>query len=130
MKASRFLTKADAITFRRREDKLLGYPARGTQANGSSHPRVATTWDGTGAPPVGWTAQHAKVQKHPVRAEWVVDVHGIADALADGRATRLTTAERTALQALLAAAAELDNTWDNAREDELAEELKNVEGIR
>lgn len=38
------------------QDSLWGYPARGTQADGSSHPRVPQTWSGEGKPPVGWTS--------------------------------------------------------------------------
>lgn len=119
MRAAIFTTRVAAITFRRRQDTLLGYPLRGIQANGIFSPRVPATYDGTGVAPYGWTRQYARPHRHAVRTEWAVLANGeVQAALGDARANRLTPAERTAVQNAVDGAAELDASWDTATEDD------------
>lgn len=120
MRAALFGTRAGAILYRRRLDKLLGYPRKATsQVGGGRHAPIQDAWDGTGATPPGWTRQHARPLKHPLRDEWAVASNGeVAAALADARAQRLTASERTAVQNAVAAAQDLDGSWDDAAEDD------------
>ena len=108
-------TLAAAALLRSRISKLLAYPSRGTQADGSSHSRVPAAWDGTGTAPVGWTRAHARIRKHSSLLQWAVAANGdIQAALDQFGVERLTLLERTAVQSAITAAITLDESWHDA----------------
>lgn len=114
-----FTVRAEARQLKRRIDRLLQYPRRGQRARaGVLDSRIPDTWDGTGPTPYGWTRSHTRIRKHPNRDEWAVRItQEVIDALSDARASRLAPAERSQMQAQLAASAEPDVTWDEAGDD-------------
>lgn len=119
MSAAIFAARLDARACRVRIDRLLGLPAAGIHIGGGRHVPMPASWDGSGLTPFGWTRNFARVRKHPVRQEWSVQVEQVIDdALNDGRAARLTPAERDALRNQYTAAQELDGSWDEAEEDD------------
>lgn len=105
-------TRSEATSVAQTQDKLLGYPLRGTRIGGGVHVTMPETWDGTGACPPGWSSHVASVRQHPVNQEFAVPVNAeCVPALANGRRTRLTAQEQTKMAADVAAAVALPVDW-------------------
>jgi hypothetical protein len=80
-------------------DKLLGPPVRGIQCGGGVHAPMPQTWDRVGKVPPGWTGYDGPIENSGNRGTWAVDPGGpeTTQALADARASRVNTTERTLL---------------------------------
>jgi hypothetical protein len=80
-------------------DKLLGSPVRGIRCGGGVHAQMPATWDGVGRVPEGWTGYDGPIENAGSRGTWAVDPGGpeTTQALADARAARVNTTERTLL---------------------------------
>lgn len=87
-------------------DKHEGYPARGIQADGSSHPRVPLSWDGAVPVPVGWTSYKGAVNGSVFGA-----AKGSTWLSVNTAAPNLTPAERTELITLLTPARAFDSNF-------------------
>ena len=94
------------------QDRLLGYPLRGTPVTGGIHGPIPETWDGNGAVPPGWSSYRGSSRKHPTLSQWATPVDPDATAaMANGRRARLTAQEQTKMAADLAAATDLTADW-------------------
>lgn len=109
--AHQITTEADARATQAAQDKLLGYPARGTHVGAGVHVPMPDTWDGTGDCPPGWTATHARVEKHPARDEWAVELHPDLPGEVTRNGGRLTAGERGQLLAASMVARDLPADW-------------------
>lgn len=87
------------------QDKLLGYPLRGTPAGQPAIIQVAATWDGQGAPPPGWSSYRGSSRQHPTLTQFATPLdEQCPAAMANGRRSRLSALEQTKMAADLAAA--------------------------
>lgn len=106
-------TQAAAQTVEQLQDKLLGFPAKGTHIGGGVHVPMPDAWDTVGAVPPGWTSYRGGSRKHPTLSQWatILDPQ-LSAALADARASRLSGAEQTSLSsAISTAVASLTQDW-------------------
>jgi hypothetical protein len=113
------VTQPAAVELEQLEDKLLSYPAKGVHIGGGIHVPMPDAWDGTGKPPMGWTSYRTSSIKHPTLAQWATPLDSeLVAALSNGRAARLTAAEKTKLQAANATAVvALPVDWAGAKEE-------------
>lgn len=95
------------------QDKLLGYPRAGTPAGQPAVIQVPAAWDGTGAPPPGWSTYKGSSRQHPTLVQFATPLDSEAPAaMANGRRTRLTAAEQTKMATDIAAAIpQLPGDW-------------------
>lgn len=99
------LTRAEAQVTEQNQDKLLGYPLRGTHVGGGRHVDMPASWDLTGPTPIGWSSYRGTSRQHPTLSQFATRMDPEAPAaMGNGRRTRLTAQEQTRMAADLAAA--------------------------
>ena len=103
--------QSDAVSLEQLQDKLLGYPRRGTPIGPGIHVLVQQSWDGTGAVPLGWSSYKGSSIKHPTLSQWATPVDpGASAALATD--TKLSAPEKTTMSMAIATAVTLPADWN------------------
>lgn len=95
-------------------DKLFAYPAKPDVIGAKCSALVASSWDGTGNAPFGWTKTYGYVRQHPTLPQYAIPLDDdVGVALNDPTKTsRLTAGELATLQAKYTARAALAAAWD------------------
>jgi len=103
--------KNAALELEQLQDKLLGYPLKGTHVGKGPHVLMQESWTGVGSVPAGWSSYRNSSIEHPVtKGTWAtpIDAKDSAALVVD---TKLTTGEKATLSAAVATAAPLPSDW-------------------